>query len=60
MNIFIPLELSEYVRLSGGKVILIKELPEELRQNYEDFCKSFSETLAEKEEELKNILNEGE
>ena len=44
MRIAIPLELSEYIRLKDGKILFKKELPEELKQQFNVFVKQFEKS----------------
>lgn len=41
MRIAIPISLLEYIRLRDDKVIVIKEIPKELKSEFEKFKKEF-------------------
>lgn len=46
MRIAIPKQLNEYIRLRDGKIIFIKELPDNLKTDFEKFKQEFEVSRA--------------
>ena len=56
MRIMIPLNLSPYIRLRDGEIVLKKDLPADMEAEFQQFKTKFEKIIANKAEEAKRNI----